>query len=238
MENKGKIKKYVTNGVIWTIVIVVAIIGYWEFSKKFTVFINPDELKNLILSFGSYSIIAFIVLQMIQVIIFFIPGEVVQVAGGYIFGPIIGGIASAVGIILGSIVAYFIAKLFGKKYINRLIEKNNLTKMQKILDAGSNNIVIFIIYFIPGIPKDILVYVAGISNVTLADFIIYSSAGRLPWIITSAMFGHGIHSENYLSMIIIGLISGVLFLVGILRGHKIIDFFHRALKHKNEKYRK
>ncbi len=238
MENKNKIKKYVTNGIIWTIVIVVLLIAYWEFSKKFTVFRDPEELKKLILSFGSYSIIAFVVLQMIQVIIFFIPGEVVQVAGGYIFGPLVGGIASAVGIILGSIVAYFIAKLFGKKYINKLIEKNNLTKIKRILDAGSNNIVIFVIYFIPGIPKDILVYVAGISNVTLRDFILYSSAGRLPWIITSAMFGHGIHRGDYVSMIIIGVVSGVLFLVGILKGHSIIDFFHRALKHKGKNKRK
>ncbi len=238
MENKNKIRKYVINGMIWTIVIVLLIIGYWEFSKEFTVFRDPNKLKELILSFGSYSIIAFIVLQMIQVIIFFIPGEVVQVAGGYIFGPLVGGITSAIGIILGSVVAYFIAKLCGKKYINKLIENHNLTKMKKILDAGSNNIVVFIIYFIPGIPKDILVYVAGISNITLRDFIIYSSAGRLPWIITSAMFGHGIHSGNYISMIVIGVVSGVLFLVGILRGHKIIDFLHRALRHKGKNKRK
>ena len=238
MENKNKIRKYVINGMIWTIVIVLLIIGYWEFSKEFTVFRDPNKLKELILSFGSYSIIAFIVLQMIQVIIFFIPGEVVQVAGGYIFGPLVGGITSAIGIILGSVVAYFIAKLCGKKYINKLIENHNLTTMKKILDAGSNNIVVFIIYFIPGIPKDILVYVAGISNITLRDVILYSSAGRVPWIITSAMFGHGIHSGNYISMIVIGVISGVLFLVGILRGHKIIDFLHRALRHKGKNKRK
>jgi uncharacterized membrane protein YdjX (TVP38/TMEM64 family) len=238
MKNGDKIKKYIVNGLIWTIVTAVLIIIYIEFSKKFTVFRDPDELKRLILSFGNYSIIAFIALQMIQVIIFFIPGEVVQVAGGYIFGPIVGGIASAVGIILGSVVAYVIAKLFGKKYINKLIEKHNLIKMKKILDAGSNNIVIFIIYFIPGIPKDILVYVAGISNVTLSNFIVYSSAGRLPWIITSAMFGHGIHNGDYVSMIVIGIISGALFLVGILKGHKIIDFFHRTLKYKSKNKRK
>ena len=97
---------------------------------------------------------------------------------------------------------------------------------------------IFVIYFIPGIPKDILVYVAGISNVTLRDFILYSSAGRLPWIITSAMFGHGIHRGDYVSMIIIGVVSGALFLVGILKGHSIIDFFHRVLKHEGKNKRK
>lgn len=235
MKDRKKLKKYIINGLIWTLVIILLVVVYFQFSRKFTVFRDPEKLKNLILSFGSYSIFAFIILQMIQVIIFFIPGEVMQVAGGYIFGPIIGGIASAVGIILGSAVAYFIANLCGKKYINKLVEKNNLTKIKKILDAGSNNVVIFVIYFIPGIPKDILVYVAGVSNISLKDFLIYSSVGRLPWIIASAIFGHGIHSGNYASMIIIGIISGVLFLIGILRGHRIIDFFHRKLKHDHRK---
>lgn len=230
MMDKKKLKKYISNGLIWAIVIVVLIAFYYEFSKRFTIFRNPDELKALILSFGSYSIIAYIILQMIQVIIFFIPGELVQVAGGYIFGPVLGGITSAIGIILGSAVAYIIAKVLGKKYINKLIEKNNLTKTKKLLDAGSNKIVIFIIYFIPGIPKDILVYAAGVSNISLADFLIYSSIGRLPWIITSAIFGHNINSGNYISMIIIGVVSGGLFLIGILKGHKIIDFFHRKMK--------
>ncbi|MEG0307755.1 MAG: TVP38/TMEM64 family protein [Clostridium sp.] len=235
MKDRKKIKKYIINCLIWSAVIFLLGFFYFEFSKEFTVFRDPQQLKDLILSFGSYSIIAFIILQMIQVIVFFIPGEVIQIAGGYIFGPVIGGIVSAVGIVLGSMVAYLIAKLCGKKYINKLIEKNNLTKIKKILDAGSNNIVIFVIYFIPGIPKDVLVYVAGVSNASIKDFIIYSSVGRIPWIVASAVFGHGIHSGNYIAMIAIGIVSGALFIVGILRGHSIIEFFHRKLKHDNSK---
>lgn len=226
MKEKEKIKKYIKNGFVTVLIIAVIGFAYYEFSKEFAIFRDPVKIRDLILSFGNYSILAFIILQVLQVVIFFIPGEVVQIAGGYIFGPIIGGMASSIGIILGSIIGYFIAKVLGKKYINGLIERNNLTKLKRILDAGSNNIAIFIIYFIPGIPKDILVYVAGISNVRLIDFIIYSSMGRLPWIIASAVFGHGINEGNYVTTIGIALISGTLFLIGILKGHNIVEFFH------------
>ncbi|MEG2935600.1 MAG: VTT domain-containing protein [Clostridium sp.] len=235
MKEKGKLKKYLINGFIAVIAIVVIGFTYYEFSKEFTLFRDPVKIRDLILSFGHYSILAFIALQILQVVIFFIPGEVVQIAGGYIFGPIIGGLASSAGIIIGSIIGYFIAKILGKKYINGLIERNNLTKLKKILDAGSNNIAVFIIYFIPGIPKDILVYVAGISNVKLIDFIIYSSLGRLPWIIASAVFGHGINEGNYATTIAIAIISGALFLVGILKGHSIVEFFHDILNEKGRK---
>lgn len=233
-ENKN-LKKFLVNGVIGTLVLAVLGFAYYEFSKEFTIFRDPLKIRDLILSFGPYSILAFIGLQILQVVIFFIPGEVVQVAGGYIFGPIIGGLASSVGILIGSTIGYFLAKVIGKKYINGLIEKNNLKKLKKILDAGSNNIAIFSIYFIPGIPKDVLVYVAGISNVRLIDFIIYSSLGRFPWIIASAVFGHGINEGNYVMSIIIALVSGALFLLGILKGHSIVEFFHNIHNNKGSK---
>lgn len=233
-ENKN-LKKILVNGVIGTLVLAVLGFAYYEFSKEFTIFRDPLKIRDLILSFGPYSILAFIGLQILQVVIFFIPGEVVQVAGGYIFGPIVGGLASSVGILIGSTIGYFLAKVIGKKYINGLIEKNNLKKIKKILDAGSNNIAIFSIYFIPGIPKDVLVYVAGISNVRLIDFIIYSSLGRFPWIIASAVFGHGINEGNYVMSIIIALVSGALFLLGILKGHSIVEFFHNIHNNKGSK---
>lgn len=235
MKQKGNVKKYIINGLIAIVVIMTLGFAYYEFSKEFTIFRDPVKIRDLILSFGPYSILAFIMLQILQVVVFFIPGEVVQIAGGYIFGPIVGGLASSLGIIIGSMIGYYLARLLGKRYINNLIERNNLTKLKKILDAGSNNIAIFIIYFIPGIPKDILVYVAGISNVKLVDFIIYSSLGRLPWIIASAVFGHGINEGNYITSIAIGLIAGTLFLVGILKGNKIVEAIHRAYDEKHRK---
>ena len=235
MKGKEKLKKYVINGILAALVIGVLGFAYYEFSKEFTVFRDPVKIRDLVLSFGHYSILAFIILQILQVVVFFIPGEVVQIAGGYIFGPIIGGMASSIGIIIGSMIGYFLAKVLGKKYINGLIERNNLTRLKRILDAGSNNIAVFIIYFIPGIPKDILVYVAGISKVKLTEFIIYSSLGRLPWIIASATFGHGINEGNYVMTIAIALISGSLFLLGILKGHRIVEFFHNIHNGKGSK---
>lgn len=235
MMDKSKAKKYLINGIIGTLVILMLVYAYIMFSRRFTIFRDPVKIRDLILSFGPYSILAFIVCQIIQVVIFFIPGEVVQIAGGYIFGPVVGGLASAVGIILGSMIGYFTAKILGKKFINGLIEKNNLNRLKKILDAGSNNIAIFIIYFIPGIPKDVLVYVAGISNVKLSDFIIYSSMGRFPWIVASAVFGHGINKGNYAVSIAIAIVSGALFLFGILKGHSIVEFFHNIHNNKGSK---
>lgn len=234
-KKKLNIKKIIINGIILSLVLALFYLLYRDFSHRFPAFNNPDEMRELILSFGNFSLFAFIFFQILQVVVFFIPGEVMQIAGGYIFGPVVGSIVSTIGILLGSVLAYYAAKAIGRKRINALIERKNLTKIKRILDAGSNKIVILIIYFIPGIPKDLLVYVAGVSNVSLRDFIMYSTLGRAPWIIVSAIFGHGINNRDYVSLIVIGFISCVIFLFGILKGHSIIDFYHTRIRHKERK---
>jgi uncharacterized membrane protein YdjX (TVP38/TMEM64 family) len=208
--------------------------GYELFFKHSNMFKNPDEFKQWILSYGSFSVVMFVVIQIIQVVVFFIPGEVTQVAGGYIFGTVWGSILSSAGILLGSTIGYLFAKYFAKQYVIRMIEKKDLKRFKKILDAGSNKTVILIIYLIPGIPKDVLVYVAGVSNVSLVDFILYSSLGRFPWVLISAYFGQGIHMENYTVMIIIAVVAVTLFGVGVWKGHEIIDFFHRLHQRKHK----
>lgn len=210
---------------------ILALLIFWGayqfFFRHSNVFSSTEEFKAWILSYGNFSIIMFVIIQVIQVVIFFIPGEVTQVAGGYIFGAFWGTILSSAGILLGSALAYLFAKYFAKKHVLRMIEKKNLKRFKKVLDKGSNKIIILVIYLIPGIPKDILVYVAGVSEVTLIDFIIYSSIGRFPWILVSTYFGHGINNENYLSIILIAIVASLLFLVGILKGQSIIDYFHK-----------
>jgi uncharacterized membrane protein YdjX (TVP38/TMEM64 family) len=216
------------------IIIPLLIGGYELFFKHSTMFKNPEELKKWILSFGPFSVIMFVGIQIIQVVIFFIPGEVTQVAGGYIFGTFWGSILSSAGILMGSTIGYLFAKYFVKKHVIKMIEKKGLKRFKKVLDAGSSKSVILIIYLIPGIPKDVLVYVAGVSNVSLVDFIIYSSLGRFPWVLMSAYFGQGIHMENYTVMIIIAVVAVTLFGVGVWKGHEIIDFFHRLHQRKHK----
>lgn len=229
---KDKIKENRLRIFLILISIPLIIGAYQLFFRHSTMFRNPEEFKQWILSYGSFSIIMFVLIQILQVVIFFIPGEVTQVAGGYIFGALWGSILSSAGILMGSTLGYLFAKYFIKKYVIRMIEKRNLKRFKKVLDAGSNKIVILIIYLIPGIPKDVLVYVAGVSNVTLVDFILYSSIGRFPWILASAFFGEGIHMENYSSMIMIAIVAIALFILGFWKGHSIIDFFHRMHKEK------
>jgi uncharacterized membrane protein YdjX (TVP38/TMEM64 family) len=212
-------KPYVVLGIIMLVLLVVA---YEYYHKYIYVFRDPDKIRDIIMSYGKYGISVFLLIQILQVIAFFIPGEIVQVSGGYVYGTVFGSILSIIGITAGSIICYGISRIYGKPLINKIISKRHLKFFDKILQLGSVNSIVFLLYLIPGIPKDVLAYICGISDINLKNFILCSTLGRLPGIVISTYFGSKIYSGNKIELIIIALMMFSLFLVGILKGEKII----------------
>lgn len=219
---KDKIIEY--KGYIILIIILVFFIisGYEYYYKYFYVLKDPETLKVYVMSYGKYSVFVFIAIQVIQVIAFFIPGEIVQVAGGYIFGTGIGSIISLAGITGGSIFVYLIANKFGKPFVQKIVSENKFDFIEKILAAGSKKFIIFLLYLIPGLPKDIFGYICGISDISLKDFALYSTLGRMPGIFISAYFGSQMFMGNIHLLLIIAVIMSILFVIGMLRGDRII----------------
>ena len=90
--------------VIIAIVLIFMYVGYQYFFKYSDLIKNPNIMKKIVLSYGNLSVLVFILMQVLQVVVFFIPGEFIQIAGGYIFGTFWGGVISLIGITLGSIM--------------------------------------------------------------------------------------------------------------------------------------
>ncbi|MGH4051981.1 MAG: TVP38/TMEM64 family protein [Clostridium sp.] len=204
-------------------------IGYEYYFKYSYMVRNPNILKEVILSYGNFSVLVFILMQIFQVVIFFIPGEFIQVAGGYIFGALPGAVISLVGITFGSIIVYLIANSYGKPYVEKIMMKKKIKFFRKILTVGSKKSVVFIFYLIPGIPKDALAYICGISDISFKDFIIYSTLGRIPAIVISSYFGQEIYAQDYTTLITIGVTMSIIFALGIFKGNSII---HNIIKKK------
>lgn len=216
-------KKYFSQ-ITSVMLIITAILGIYIYLDKFYIlFNNPILLKELILSYEPYSLVIFILLQILQVVIFVIPGEVVQIAGGYIYGTIGGTTISMMGIALGSTFAFFIANMLGKKHILKFVSKKHIKFLDKILEYGGNKKIIFVLHLIPGIPKDILGYICGVTEVKFKDFIIYSTLGRIPGIILSTLFGANLVDKNYMFIGIVSAITIFLVLISIFKGEDLMN---------------
>ena len=227
---KKKLLKYKQYIILIATLFALTYIGYEYYFRYAYILKDPDILKEVVLSYGNFSVVVFIIMQIIQVVAFFIPGEFIQVAGGYIFGGFLGGIISLVGITLGSLMVYVISNNYGKPLVDKLMLKKEVKFFKKILEVGSKKIVTFMFFLIPGIPKDALTYVCGVSDISFRDFFIYSTIGRIPGIFISSYFGEKIFTRDYTSVITIGLIMSILFVFGIFKGNIIIKNMTRKKK--------
>lgn len=221
-DMKLKINKYRDYIITILVTLFIVWVGYEYYNRYFYIFKDPLMIKKMIMTYGKYGIVIFFLLQIIQVVVFFIPGEIIQIAGGYIYGTFWGSFISILGITFGSLIVFILSKRFGKPLVDRIIPEQNIKRFRGIWKSEKINIIVFIIYLLPGMPKDAMAYICGISNINFRDFIIYSTIGRLPGIIISAYFGYNVNSGNKEVLILISILMAILFLIGILKGDKII----------------
>jgi uncharacterized membrane protein YdjX (TVP38/TMEM64 family) len=179
-------------------------------------FASAEHLRRWVSGWGTWAPLVFMAVQAIQVIVFVIPGEIAQIAGGYLFGTVKGTIFSVIGILLGSAVAFGLGKALGKPFVSALFPAAQVERLEKLLASRSARVVFFLLFVIPGIPKDILCYVAGITPMRFPFFAASSMLGRLPGIIGSAVIGSAAASSRWVLTGIVGGIAVGLFAAGFL----------------------
>jgi uncharacterized membrane protein YdjX (TVP38/TMEM64 family) len=195
----------------------------WNFFK------DREQLRTWILGWGWAGFAAFILLQVIQVVIFVIPGEVVQIAGGYVFGLWGGVFLSIVGIGLGSLVNFAAGRILGRPFVVSLFGEAKVAQIEGVASSGKGAAAMFLLFVIPGIPKDILCYAAGLTRLAFPVFLGISMAGRLPGIIGSSFMGQAAYSANYTGAMIVLAFASLLFVVGLLNRDRIVAFIGKVM---------
>ena len=176
---------------------------------------------------GNKTIFIFSGIQILQVIIAAIPGMAIQFAGGMVYGVAGGTFYSLMGITIGTVIIFYISRIFGMKAVSLFIKEETYDKFKHLADGRTGSIVIFVMYLVPGLPKDVFTYILGISPVSAKKFFIYSTLGRLPGIIGSCIIGYTYITKNYWVSGIILAVSAVICILCIIFKNKIIAFISR-----------
>ncbi|MDN4604977.1 TVP38/TMEM64 family protein [Paenibacillus sp. F6_3S_P_1C] len=195
---------------------------------------SMDNFRDYIHSTGHWGPIMFILFQILQIVVAPIPGEVVQVAGGYIYGTTIGSFYTTIGLILGSAIAFYFTRFIGRNFVSRLLQKKEYKWTSFIHDEKKFSAFLFIFFVIPGLPKDMLVFVAALTSMSSLRFFTILLVGRLPWIIASAAVGSTIHMQQYTIAIIISVIAVVGFVLGYMYRDKLMNLFSKVEKTKGK----
>jgi len=165
-------------------------------------YVDKRFLKRILREWGILSPVIFIGLQALQVIIAPIPGEVTGILGGYLFGQWIGLLYSTIGLTLGSVAAFGVGRWLGARYVQKLVSPDIWQKMGFIVET-EGAILCFVIFLIPGLPKDLVCYLFGLSPMPFWVFAVVSSLGRIPgtWVLSA----QGAHTAagDYLQVVLL-----------------------------------
>ena len=141
-------------------------------------FSDRKRLIEYVNSFGALSVIVFIGLQILQVLFAPIPGEVTGFIGGYIYGSVWGTLYSTIGLTLGSWMSFARARWLGHPFVEKAVSTGILQKYDYFM-KHQGKLVTFVLFLIPGFPKDALCYVIGLSHMPIKMFLLVSITGRL-----------------------------------------------------------
>jgi uncharacterized membrane protein YdjX (TVP38/TMEM64 family) len=165
-------------------------------------------------------------LQITQVVAAPIPGEITGFIGGFLYGPLWGTIYSTIGLTLGSWLAFMLARFFGMPLLEKIINKELFEKFEYFMEH-KGMVVSFLLFLIPGFPKDYLCYLLGVSRIPTWTFLVISVAGRLIGTIMLSITGNVARNEQYFLLAVMIGIGAVVFIFAYYSRDKLLDILKK-----------
>lgn len=181
-----------------------------------------DEFILWVQSKGLWGILVFLGLEVFQIVVAVVPGEPIQLMAGALFGPL-GGLAICLaGVLLGSAFIYILVKSLGAKAISA----DTLHKYRFLQDEKKARSTLYLLFFLPGIPKDMLTYAGPFLPIKMSEFLFVCTLARVPFLLTSTVAGASLADGNLWFPSVLGLVCGAIGLVCVRNEEKIIEWVH------------
>ncbi len=186
---------------------------------------NREQVAADIRSKGPLGVLMVVGLEVLQILIAIIPGEFVQMIAGIVYGTVGGWFWLAIGSIIGSVLIYKIVEKLGMPFVRSVVSDEMFEKLDFLNDNKRIDFIVFILYFIPGLPKDVFTYFIPLTEMPLSRFLLVSTLARTPALLASTYAGASFTSGNYVGMIVMFVICGGLGIIGIVNRDRIFDWF-------------
>lgn len=180
------------------------VISYLQNSRQ-----HGEQIREAILAKGAFAPLIFIGLQILQVVIAPIPGEASGVLGGYLFGALPSFVYSTIGLTIGSWLAFMVGRLLSD-LVRRRLEHTAIYKRFNHLVSKGDFAIPFVLFLLPGFPKDSLAYLLGMSHMPLPVFLFITVVGRIPGTMLLSFQGAEIYQGDYLKFVILLAISALI----------------------------
>lgn len=188
---------------------------------------DPKAFRVWVDSAGVQGRVLFVGMVVLQVLVAFIPGEPIELAAGYAFGFWEGSLLTLLGFLIGSWLVFALVRKFGMKLVEVFFPQNKIAEIKFLQNPKKTKVISFILMLIPGTPKDMLSYFAGLTKLTTPEWLIIVAVGRIPSLVTSTLTGAAAGKKNY-------LIFGITLAVTLLVSAAGVFYYRRICKQENE----
>lgn len=185
-----------------------------------------ERMTELLSSLGPFSFLGFIALQVLQVIAAPIPGEVTGFIGGYAYGIFLGVLYSTIGLTIGSLIAFRLGRFFGSPLVEKFVKKETMDRYDFLLHH-KGAFIVFLMFLIPGFPKDALCYILGLGHLTTKEFLIISTIGRFAGTVFLTLGGSYIFNGHYAYLSILLGITLILVFLSMVYREKLEKIFRK-----------
>ncbi len=211
-------------GVIVIALVAAATALLWPFMKELSDPVYQAQFKAWISALGVWGVLVLFGLQIVQIVIAFIPGGPVEVISGMLYGTWGGALICLVGCAVATSLVFTISRRFGKPLLYKFFGKEKIDNLAFLQDSKKIETVAFVLFLIPGTPKDMLTYISGVSGISLPKFLIITLIARAPATLVSAMAGESMMQGQWAVTITIFVVAAIIGLLGIRYGDRVMNY--------------
>ena len=197
--------------IVSIVIAVFTVVGFLLLRQE-----NVDKLVAFSKEHIFIGSLIFLLICIAQVVVAFVPGELVESAAGVIFGPWQGIFMCMLGLTLGSVIVILLVRKFGVKLVETFYPSEKIDALPILNNPKKRNFMIFILFLIPGTPKDFITYLIGLTKVSIPMYILLTTFARIPSIITSTFIGDAAGNGDFMLTIILIAITAVISGAGYL----------------------
>ncbi len=218
MEHKKKIKIL---KVMFAIIVICLCIGLTIYlipvMKNLSTIEGQNAFKQRVQNMGINGFLMLFSLQVAQIFLFIIPGEPIEILAGMCYGAFWGTVFIMVSQFIISLAVFLLVRKFGRKFVYEFYNKEKIDKIRKskvFKNSKKIELIIILLFFIPGTPKDLLVYISGLLPINPVRFVFLTTIARFPSVITSTLVGTNFATGDWKTGII--LYAAIMLIVGII----------------------
>jgi len=216
------------------VIAVFGVISYFMVYKFFSSGATAQGFEAFIEGYGWWGRFVALGIQILQVFVAIIPGEFVEMGLGLSFGFIEGTIICLAGVGLASALVFTLVKIWGVKLVELFVEKEKIESLRFINSEKKLNTLVFVLFLIPGTPKDLLTYFVPLTKMKLSEFLFISMFARIPSVVSSTIGGDFFGNGKYLEGALLFVATGAISLLGILIYRKILAKYHQRKEKKED----